>query len=451
MSIFADWVAKYSETAKILLLSQGQKEAYDLLEKIKFIETHLPGYMQSPTQIDNREMIKFQDTGNEIMALPSTDKAGHGYQATLIIRDEVARHEYARDNFKAVSRAIDAGGKLIELSTANKKAAMASQEGYFQEKSQEFIRRPETKLTKLDSGLELYTNKNIPDMCLVFLGWKLRPVRQEGMTLDEWYNSRIETRYLPEEIEEQYPAKLSDVFKTTAVGAYFEQKALDEMMDDCCKPREQSEYNTYNGMVRYYKLPVAGRLYVLYTDPSGGKHDPFVMGVMDVVTGEMVCSATGVENLTFQINLHDYLSRTYNATNSYEANAMALTFGESLSKLGTPKQAPRRNTFGKIVEGEHGIYVEGKMKREILLPLLQFEIAHRQIIVHDREFIEQAYLVRYEKDRTENIVPYMDKHQNFDWVMMMAGLVKLRKDVPRGTASYTSYKPNKNGKYALAR
>jgi hypothetical protein len=451
IAIYNDWVANFSETSRNLLLSQGGTEAEELLDKVKFVHNGLPDFMRMPTDSDNRTFISMKGNYAEVRALASTDKAGHGFQGSVVTRDEVARHEWARDNFKAVSRAIDSGGKLIELSTANKKVALASQMGYFQEKTYDYWKHPQTFKNVMPSGLELYINESMPGSCLVFLNWRLRPVRYEGMDLDDWWNSRILTRYTTEEIEEQYPTSIEDVFRASTTNAYFEQKALDEMSYDCDKPKEVGDYDTYNGIIRYYKPPLSGRNYVQYTDPTGGKKDPFVSGVMDTITGEVVCSATGCETVTKQAQIHDYIARLYNTTNSYEANAIGNTFGDVLDELKTPKQAVRVRPSGEKLEGVRGLWVDGRMKNDVIMPLLAFEIAHRQIVIHDREFVEQAYQVLRDKDNAGSEIPDMDKKKDFDWVMMMAGLVHLRKRVPRSGASIRTYSPNREGEWKLAR
>ena len=410
------WIALFSETAKCLLLSQGQTEAQDLLSKVDFAYSHLPDYLKMPVEINNREAFVLRDNKAEIRALPSTEKAGHGFQGTMVTRDELARHEYARENFRAVARS---GAKLVELSTANK----GDPTNYFGEKTQEFFNDHQTEKHVYPSGVELYTNPNRPGQCLVFLSWKLRPTRLEGMTLEEWWDSRVLPRYTAQEIEEQYPAEITDVFKASIVRAFFEFPALEDMGYDVCPPIRQDIINTYNGVVRVYKPPVGGRKYVCFTDPSDGVEDPFVTGVMDYVTGEVVCSATGKEKVDRVAEIHDYLVREYNtATSSFEyVGSVGGVMAKALEDLNTPNLAPRRKPDGSIDVGKRGQWVSGDHKLKIMGDLA-FAIAKRQIVCHDREFTQQAKMVQRDGEKIE-----MDRNQTFDWVMMMAGLWQLQK------------------------
>jgi len=222
MAIINDHIANFNETAKCLLLSQGQVEAQDLLSKVNFIHERLPDWLKLPVDKDNRELFALKGNRAEVRALPSTEKAGHGFQGSLITRDELARHEYARDNYRAVARS---GAPMVELSTANKQDPT----NYFQEKTEEYYYHPETVKRVLPSGVEIYTNPTKPGTCLVFLAWWLRPVREEGLTLQEWWDSRIAPRFTSLEIEEQFPSSIQDVFKPSITKAYFETQALEDM------------------------------------------------------------------------------------------------------------------------------------------------------------------------------------------------------------------------------
>ena len=423
IAIYADWIANFSTTANCLLLSQGQLEAQDLLSKVEFIHSNLPEYLRFPIDKNNREFLSFVGNHSQIRALASTEKAGHGFQGTMVARDELARHPYARENFRAVSRAIDSGGKLIELSTANKEDPT----NYFQETTSTFYYDSETVKKSLPSGLDIYTNPKKQGTCLVFLGWKLRPTRYEGMTLEEWYNSRIVPKYTKLELEEQYPEKITDVFKESRVRAFFDVDALEDMGFQLCPPINQTEIDTHNSIVRVYKPPIVGRRYVAYTDPSDGVEDPFVTVVMDFITCEAVASATAKVKIDFVARIHDELVRAYNrAYNSFEyMSTVGGEFSKTIEILGTPNQAPRRKPDGKIEEGKKGQYISKEYK-DMMLSQLGTWVTKRQLVSHDREFLQQAKCVT----RDDNGKPETDKKLSFDWVMAYGGAVQLVKHVP---------------------
>ena len=230
-------------------------------------------------------------------------------------------------------------------------------------------------------------------------------------------------RYTAAEVEEQFPQYITDVFKASITRAYFEFQALEDMGYDITPPIKQDVLNTYNNIIRVYKPPVVGRKYVVFTDPSDGVEDPFVTGVMDYITGEVICSATGMEKADRVAEIHDYLVREYNkATNSFEyTGSVGGTVWKTLDDLKTPNQAPRRKTDDTIDLDKKGQTVSKEHKLKIFGDLA-FALAKRQIVCHDREFIQQAKMVTRDKDVQGKEKIGTDRKQSFDWVMMMAGL-----------------------------
>lgn len=442
MALLNLWTVLFNSTAKCLLLSQGQEEAKDLLKKVNFIHANLPKHLKIPTAKDSRTEMSFKNEMTEILALPSTQKAGHGFQGTLITRDEVARHEHARENFTAVARA---GGKLVELSTANKQ----DDNNYFGQKTSDYYYAQNTVKKVFDSGLELFTNPDMPDTCMIFLAWDLRPVRKDGLSLEDWWRRSVLPKYTALQIEEQYPSTIEDVFKASISLGYFDFEALDDMGHDVCPPIKQTDIDTMNGMVRVYKLPVPGRTYCSYTDPSNGT-DPFVTMIMDFVTGEVVCSATGKERVGLVAILHDRLVRIYNnAYNSYEFNSVGIAFADRIVDMKTPNQAPRRKTDGTIDPEKQGQYMSGVSKK-LMFGDLAGAISHRRFVCHDREFIQQAKLVQ-KGIKNGELVQVTPINKPFDWVMCMIGLWMLNKYVPRQEGSMVSYYPDSSGRYIATR
>lgn len=436
------WKSHFNDIAKNLYISQGEKESWELITKTRFIWRNLPDWMRNPLDNDTRSWLSFKGTDSEINALPSTKKAGSGYNATLVIRDELYNHPEGEENFSYIAPSIDSGGQLINLSAVYGD----DMTNHFVVRVSDFYRDSDTVKKVYPSGLELYTNPKQPSRALVFLGWRLRPERLEGMTLDDFYMTRLKPRYTQHQLERQYPERIEDTLKVAVSSNFFETKALDDMGYDVMPPITQDKINTFNGVVRVYKLPISGRKYLLFTDPSDGVGDPFVTGVMDFITGEVVCSATGKEQIDRVAEIHDYLSREYDATNSYEYTGSAGgSMATCLQNFNTPKQAPRRKMDGSIDIGKKGQWVSGEYRIKRIGDLASLGVAKRQIICHDREFIQQAKLVVREGDK-----PIMSRKQTFDWVMMLAGLWDLQRYVPRGTFQIETYVPRSDGSYAVA-
>ncbi len=166
------WRALFFPNVKVLLLSMGETSAWELVSKCRFIYRRLPVFLKRKTGHDSRSAFELPENDSVIRALPSTEDAGSGFNATLVIRDELEKHPYGEENMAAIGPTIDAGGQSIDLSTARK--------------------------DKIDTHFKKrYKQAQLGDIGAkpVFLGWRNRPMRQEGMTLDEWFQERVVKKY----------------------------------------------------------------------------------------------------------------------------------------------------------------------------------------------------------------------------------------------------------------
>jgi len=112
---YAVWTERRA-SSNVLVISQGQREAYELLRKCRFVAEH----HSAPVGLSRATASEWElQGGGMIRALPSTEDAGRGYTATLVIVDEAAYHPYASQNYQAYYPTIGDGGQLITLSTSS--------------------------------------------------------------------------------------------------------------------------------------------------------------------------------------------------------------------------------------------------------------------------------------------------------------------------------------------
>ncbi len=119
IAVYVLWFAIFYEGANILLYSKGQLEARELLDKSKRIYDQLPDFLKPKTGAESREEISFPKVKSHIRALPSTESAGIGFTASIIVWDEHAEHEYARQNYVHSKPTIDKAGQCISCFTEN--------------------------------------------------------------------------------------------------------------------------------------------------------------------------------------------------------------------------------------------------------------------------------------------------------------------------------------------
>ena len=157
IAAYALWTAMYHKAAIVMIFSQGQVESTALLRKIHSIWDEVPDHLKNPIGLDNSTTIEFPGMSSKILAYPSTEKAGRGETATLVIQDEADFHEAIEANYTAVKPTIDAGGQLIQISTVNKK-------------------------NMLSLFKETWRNSPENGFKAVFYGWNVRP-----SSTQEWY------------------------------------------------------------------------------------------------------------------------------------------------------------------------------------------------------------------------------------------------------------------------
>jgi hypothetical protein len=404
--IFADWLAIFHDNVKVLFLSQGEEEAWDMISKCRFIITHLPDFLRPSIGHDTKSLMDFPSLDSELKALPSTDKAGRSTDATLVIRDELEQHPEAERNFLAIGPTIDAGeAKLIEISTRG------------EDKNSHFFRR-------FTQALEGKNNAHP-----IFLGWKLRPVRREGMTLEEWWEKQIVPKYTELQREREYPATLDEFLRESQVLSFFDFQGLRNLELDTRptipRPDEFEKYNT----VHFYKLPVPGRKYVVFTDPSGGKEDPHATVVLDAITCERVAGSYGMIPADVVAQIHHELVMYFNrAYNAFEANAYAGgIFLTIVMQLATPNMYKRST-------GEWGWWSGRETRRGILYPL-QTAVRNNLISEHDREWIQEFR----EFIQPQGKEPQAPKSGHDDRVIAWAGAYWLRETMPRHGLEVTSF------------
>ena len=250
----------------VLMFSQRETDAIELLDKFKYIYRHLP-----PELTDGREKVtdsRFQMTlanGSRVIAFPSTEDAGRGWTASLVVQDEADFHPYMENNQLAVKPSIDAGGQHIIGSTSNKKQMVSLFKEVFK-------------------GAQRGDNGWHP----IFVPWYAVPGRD-----DEWYENT--KRSIPPTLlssmspemymEQEYPDSVEQALSPVQADAAFDLEVLRHMMQsDVRDPIET------HGMVNIYRRHSAlTGPYVIGTDTGHGVgRDYSVSVLLDRRTGNVM-------------------------------------------------------------------------------------------------------------------------------------------------------------------
>ncbi|KKK56022.1 hypothetical protein LCGC14_3068700, partial [marine sediment metagenome] len=206
LAAYALWTVLYHEGARVLLFSQGEAEAVELLDKVKTVHDLLreryPHLAGTVTKTNDKE-LRFGRS--RIKAFPSTETAGRSETATLVIMDEADYHEHADENYKAVKPTVSAGGQVIQCSTIN-------------------------KLNMETTFKALFLGAPGNNFVTRFYAWDVRPGRDEA-----WYeNEEAEAPEKPglskkQYMEQEFPRSQREAFMPSQASAAFNPDILEAM------------------------------------------------------------------------------------------------------------------------------------------------------------------------------------------------------------------------------
>ena len=416
------WKALFHSNTKILFLSQQEKKAAELVGggegnpgKAKFIWQNLPDWMRPTLGRDTQEIIDFKSNGSTLEALASTINAGRGTDATITVRDELTYHPYAEPNFSAINPAINRGGQLIDLSTADRtKADYHFKNRYLQAK------KGEINVKKVFLSREL--ERDYLDLV--------------GIDYDEWvYEQKKELGVL---FEGEYPLTEDEALSVTEQQRYFSIEAIADLANNVTIPLiDIKGLDTRNGLLRVFKPRVIGETYTLYTDPSMGKDDPSHIICIKSSTEEEVCNFHAKLPADEVAGIHDSIQKYYNeAWNSFEYNSLSGgVFKSAIERLGTTRLMPTRTPDGKIKEGSVGIYITNIHKKQ-LLGHMKTKIFNKEIVIHDQETIDEFNTMMWIESED---MPRVPEKLHDDRIMAWAGVLEINRWVPSGSYGVVSH------------
>jgi len=403
-------LASFKEGANVITLSKGQEEAAEELDYSRFMHNQLPNWLQCRVDLDQRSLISFPDMYSKMRALPSTESSGVGFGgATRIVLDEFEYHPYAEMNYSEIKPMIDAGGQLVILSTADKT-------------------RSKTKFKEIYKKARLGENNFFP----IFLPYNLIDYRTE-----DWYKAQ-QKDMAPWECESKYPRTEDEALSVIGVMNFFVMEILKQMLAACTL---QPVETRYNGMVKIYKPPYVGGLYISGIDISDGKYDFTAMPVMDARTKEVVATFHAqiqAERTAYIIN---ELGREYNnALLAPERNNVGLPVVNKLVELEYPNLYygnKEKNQVGWYTTGQKSGIASAPSSRGTILHALRVPLANRQIVIYNPDIIRE--LMDFIQPQDDTPQPARGSHD--DWVMAMAITWQLIGQVrPEFTGKPRAYK-----------
>ena len=117
-SAYSLWMALFKKHQTIVILSKGDVEATEVLERIKVMYEELPSFLKPGVEESNKHTFKLKST-SVIKSRPSGKQSGRSLAGSLLIIDEAAFIEFVDTIWAAVYPIISTGGRVFVLSTVN--------------------------------------------------------------------------------------------------------------------------------------------------------------------------------------------------------------------------------------------------------------------------------------------------------------------------------------------
>jgi len=115
---YALWMIIFQKHKQVVILSKGDAESTEVLDRIKLMYDELPKFLKPGIVEDNKHTLKL-GTNSTIKSRPSGKQSGRSLAGSLLIIDEAAFIENIDSIWAAVYPIISTGGRAFVLSTVN--------------------------------------------------------------------------------------------------------------------------------------------------------------------------------------------------------------------------------------------------------------------------------------------------------------------------------------------
>ncbi len=268
---YALWLMLVQAPSTVLLFSLREAEAVELLARLRGIYARLPGWLQARRQVEASATRWQLSNGSHAIALST--RGGRSYTATLALVDEA---DYVPDLghfLSGVKPTVDAGGKLLLISTSDK-------------------RQPVSAFKRLFRAAQAETG----DYRALFLPWSARPDRDAA-----WYAATKAEMAAQQGSDDaflaEYPATPEEALAPAQQDRRLPLAWLQGVYTEGEAIRAADQLGACAGVagLTVYSPPTAGRRYVVGVDPAEGNpnSDDSAACVLDAATWSQVATLVG--------------------------------------------------------------------------------------------------------------------------------------------------------------
>jgi len=333
----------YKTGGNVIMISKGEAEAKELLRKSRFIYSQLPKHLQLQIEREGSEMISFKNKHSRIHTLPSTEYAGVGETASLVIWDENEFHPNDEENWAHLKPTIDAGAHGVVVST--------------------------TEPTKLNSHFKtLWRNaregKN--NFHPIFIPWNAVPNRDI-----EWLEGVRRDYDLEWQFRSNYPATEEEALSPILGRTVFDGAALLKMQRNAIREEEIRPPATH-----IYRRPHLGTQYMAGVDMAEGRGGDYSVLWIEGKDGlgRELCAVIHSNHIlpdTFAFMSYELLKEFFNPRVICGADAWGQMFLDELVPLGYDRgkiycSDKKREKLGYIESGKTRDLDLAKMAKAIM-------------------------------------------------------------------------------------
>ena len=359
----------YKVGGNVIMISKGELEAAELLRKAKFIYSQLPKHLQLEIQHDATMAISFKSTHSRIHTLPSTETAGVGETASLVIWDENEFHPNAKENWAHLKPTIDAGANGIVVSTADP--------------------------TSIDSHFKILwreARRGNNNFFPLFIPWNAVPRRD-----DAWLERVKKDYYLDWQFRADYPSTEAEALSPILGRGVFDAGVLQRLQAEALKEEE-----IRNGVIYIYHRPKTGVQYMCGVDMAEGRGGDFSVVWIEGKDGQSreLCAVIHSNRIlpdTFSYMGYELLKEYYSPRVICGADAWGQMFIDTLLSLGYD----RGKIYSSDKKREKLGYIESAKTRE--KDLVSMEKSLREgVKIHYKPAIEEFFAFQHtDKGRME--------------------------------------------------
>ena len=389
------WMAVFEKHKSIVILSKGDSESTEVLDRIKIMYDELPGFLKPAIVEDNKHTLKLS-TGSVIKSRPSGKQSGRSLAGSFLIIDEAAFIEHIETIWAAVYPIISTGGRAFVLSTVNgvgnwyHQVYQDSQIGANSFNCIDINWEDHPEYKRQEGFEPLYKIMN-----------------EKGLDVDEWEATTKKNMPLKQWLQE-YECEFLGTGDT-----YIEGYLLKRLLENV-----EPEYGIkYNNKMRVWKEPEQAYDYIIGVDVSMGRdRDYSAFHIFNRYTGEQVAEF--------------YSNKT-------PINEFASIINTEASLYNTALVIIERNTIGNnlidwlfnVLEYEN-LWIDDKNDFGIQITVKNRE----EILARLEEYIRNNYIKINSKRTVDELLTFIvtaggrveaDKGKHDDLIMSLGILVSL--------------------------